>query len=136
MVPRAKSISNIKTYSEEYPNSNPRLKYTGGIADNGRFLLDGTETWYYPDGTIQHQATYKLGRKVGSETYNATDGNTLWDWQHNDDNTSLWTQYWPDGNKRAQSTWKNFKCDGMSLLCDRSGKVLIGTEFDNGYLRN
>ena len=132
MVPKAKSVSNTKTYTEKYSNGNTKVTFTGGVADNGRFLLDGTETWYYEDGTMQRKANYKLGRKVATEIYLSRDGTKLWQWEYNDDGTGIWTQYWPNGNKKAESTWKNFKCEGVATLWDRNGKVISSTEFANG----
>ncbi|MHC4526587.1 MAG: SUMF1/EgtB/PvdO family nonheme iron enzyme [Planctomycetota bacterium] len=132
MAPRAKSISNIKTYIEKYPTGTTKVSFGGGVADNRRFLLDGTVTWYYRDGTIQCVAHYKLGRKVGTETYRGTDGKILWHWQHNYDGSSVWTQYWPNGHKKAESTWKDFKCEGASTVWDRNGEVISSTEFVDG----
>lgn len=99
---------------------------------SGRFLLDGPERWYYEDGAMQREANYKLGRKVGTETYRGVDGKKLWDWQHNNDGSSVWRQYRPSGKKKAESTWKNFKCEGVSTLWDRNGEVISSTEFANG----
>ncbi|MHC4664971.1 MAG: toxin-antitoxin system YwqK family antitoxin, partial [Planctomycetota bacterium] len=106
--------------------------FSGGIGDDGRFLLHGPETWYYPEGTTQHQADYDKGRKVGTETYWSRDGRKIWTWEHNQDGSSMWTQYWPKGRKKAESTWKDFSCNGMSTVWDRDGDVISSFEFANG----
>ncbi len=126
------SFVKIHEYEEKYPNGHTKIKFSGGVADNGRFLLDGSETWYYENGTIQREANYKLGRKVGTETYWDTDGIKLWQWQHKDDGSSLWTRYWPNGKNRTESTWNNFKCEGTATVWDRNGLVISRTVFVNG----
>jgi len=128
----AGGISTVKTYRENYPDGKKRLQFSGGIGDDGRFLLHGRETWYYPDGTTQRQADYDKGRKVATETYWSRDGKKKWTWEHNQDGSSVWTQYWPNGRKKAESTWKNFKCEGTSTGWDRNGKVISRNEFANG----
>jgi formylglycine-generating enzyme required for sulfatase activity/antitoxin component YwqK of YwqJK toxin-antitoxin module len=130
----ATSISKVKKFTDKYPNGKIKVTFSGGVANDGRFLLDGPEKWYYEDGSREREASYKLGRKIGSEIYFSRDGKKLWQWEYSD-GSSVWTQYWANGNKKSQSTWKDFKCDGLATLCDRSGKVLIGTEFSNGYLK-
>jgi len=132
MASGARSISKVEDFEEKYPNGRTKVKFSGGVADDGRFLLDGTETWYYADGTMQRKANYKLGRKVGTETYWSADGKKKWAREHKADGSSVWTQYWPDGKKKAESTWKNFKCDGISTVWDSDGKVISRTEFANG----
>jgi len=127
-----KSVSNVKTYSEKYPNGQAKVVFSGGFAEDGRFLLDGGERWYYEDGSIERSANYKLGSKVGAENYFSKDGTKIWNWQHNDDGSSVWTQYWPNGRKKAQSTWRNFHCEGAAMKWDSDGKLVHSTEFVNG----
>jgi len=134
MRPRATSVSNVKKYEQMYPNGRTRIAFGGGTAENGQFLLDGSERWYYENGARQREATYKLGQKVGSEIYWSRDGKKLWQWEHNDDGSSAWTQYWPNGKKKAESTWKNFKCEGIVTLWDNEGKVIKESRFKNGLL--
>jgi formylglycine-generating enzyme required for sulfatase activity len=92
---------------ETYPDGKPRITWSTGIANDGRVLLDGKETWFYPDGSRQREAEYKLGRKVGHETYWSATGAKQWEWTYHEDATSEWTTYWSDGSKRSESTWKN-----------------------------
>ncbi|MHC4682990.1 MAG: SUMF1/EgtB/PvdO family nonheme iron enzyme [Planctomycetota bacterium] len=128
----ASSISRVKAYRENYPDSKKRIEFSGGIGDDGRFLLHGRETWYYPDGTRQREGDYAKGRKVATETYWSRDGKKKWTWVHKEDGRSVWTQYWPNGRKKAESTWKNFKCEGTSTVWDNNGKVISRNEFANG----
>jgi hypothetical protein len=132
MTNTAGSISAVKTYRENYPDGKKKLQFSGGICDDGRFLLHGPETWYYPDGTTHRQADYDKGRKVGAETYRSRDGKKKWTWEHKEDGSSLWTQYWPNGRKKAESTWKDFSCEGISTVWDRNGEIISRYEFANG----
>jgi len=132
MQVQASRIGKVQSYTEKYPNGKVKVEFSGGIADNGRFLLDGAERWYYPDGSKQREATYKLGRKIGTETYWARDGHKKWQWEHKADGTSVWTQWWSNGQKKAQSTWRNFKCDGVAICWDPAGKVISRKKFSNG----
>lgn len=129
----AGTVSNVKEYQEYYPDGKLKLRFSGGIAEDGRFLLQGKETWYYPEGSIERQAEYDKGQKIGSEIFWLKDGRINWTWEHMGNGKSLWTQYWPSGIKKAESTWKNFKGHGTSTVWDRNGQVISRTEFADGY---
>lgn len=105
----ATKISEIKPHRENYPDGKPRLTWSTGLADDGRVLLEGVETWFYPSGEKQHVTTYRLGKKIGVETYWSSTGKKEWEWNHRDDGTSEWTTWWPDGTKRSESHWKNHR---------------------------
>ncbi|MHC4155675.1 MAG: toxin-antitoxin system YwqK family antitoxin, partial [Planctomycetota bacterium] len=134
MKPSATAIAQVKQYRETYPTGKTKAEWYAGIADNGRHLLHGKETWYYENGHKQRQATYNLGRKARLETHWAPDGTMKWQWHHRDDGTSLWTQYWPNGKKKAESTWRNFKCHGTATLWDQSGSVISEKQFVDGIM--
>ncbi|MHC4754758.1 MAG: SUMF1/EgtB/PvdO family nonheme iron enzyme [Planctomycetota bacterium] len=136
MKPTATNMSMVRQYQEKYPNGQLKVDYSGGIADDGRFVQHNTETWYYENGQKQRQANYKLGRKVGVETYWAKDGKKKWSWKHREDGTSVWIQNWPNGKKKAKSTWKNFKCNGKALLWDINGNKISDKNFVNGKMTN
>jgi hypothetical protein len=134
MKPSATAIAQVRQYRETYPSGKTKAEWLAGIADNGRYLLHGQETWYYKNGHKQRQAAYNLGRKVRLETHWAPDGAMKWQWHHRDDGTSLWIQYWPNGNKKAESTWRNFKCSGTATLWDESGNVISEKKFVDGIM--
>lgn len=128
----ATSLSKVSDYQETYPNGQLKITYRGGVANDGHFVLDGAENWYYEDGAKQRDATYKLGCKVRTETYYSPEGKILWQWQHENDGTAVWTQFWPTGAKKAESAWKQFKCEGTATLWDRDGNEANQMEFSNG----
>ncbi len=135
MTSDAKSIADIKEYMETYSNGRIKARFSGGIANDGRFLLHGRETWYYTNGQRQRQAEYNLGKKTGKETYWSEDGLVQWAWEHGEDGISIWTQYWPNGQKKARSYWKNFMCHGSAELWNPSGELISSKNFMNGKIQ-
>jgi len=104
------------------------------VADDGRFLLHGTETWYREDGSKEWEVTYDLGRKRGLEVCWSRDGRRLWSWDHraDGDGTSVWAQWWPSGQKKAESTWRGFRADGLARRWDSAGTLAVETSFKTG----
>jgi len=134
MKSTASEISNVRQYNENYDLITKRCAWSAGTGKDGRYLLEGTQTCYYKDGQKQWQAGYKLGRKVGRETYWSPDGGIKWTWNHDSDGSSVWTQYWPNGQKKAESTWRNLKADGTATLWDSYGKIISQRLFVDGKL--
>jgi hypothetical protein len=132
MSSKATEMGEVKKYTQNYDNGKLHVSWTGGVADDGRFLMHGDETWFYPNGNKQRQASYDKGRKTGKETFWDADGTVKWTWQHNDDGNSVWIQYWPNGNKRAMSNWRTFRCEGAATLWDIDGKEISKMEFKKG----
>jgi hypothetical protein len=104
----ATKVADVKSHQENFTDGKPHITWSSGVADDGRTLLEGRETWFYPNGAKQHETDYHLGQKAGHETYWAADGTKQWEWEHHPDGTSDWTTYWADGSKRSESTWRNF----------------------------
>ncbi len=120
----ATSITQVQAHRENFADGQPRLTWSTGLADDGRVLLEGTETWYYAGGKTQHVTTYHLGKKTGAETYWSPAGTKEWEWEHRPDGTSVWRTYWSDGTKRSESTWKNFALvPGTDTLFDHAPKA-------------
>jgi antitoxin component YwqK of YwqJK toxin-antitoxin module len=137
----------IKKFSENWANGKTRSQWSARICLGGRYLLDGTETDFYESGAKQHEVTYASGRKTGTETFWSADGKKLWSWEHDlKDNRSVWTQFWPNGSKKAESTWNtksvsNLKriffgliADGPSQQWAQDGTLKFSGTFSNGLL--
>jgi hypothetical protein len=136
----------VRKFSENYPNGKVRSEWSARICPNGRYLLDGAETDYYETGAKQHAVAYANGRKLGEETFWSPDGKKLWTWSHDlKTNHSVWTQYWPNGKKRMESTWATFPeardlkrnffgrvADGPVQQWDAVGKLQYEGSFANG----
>jgi antitoxin component YwqK of YwqJK toxin-antitoxin module len=136
----------VKKFSEKYPNGKVRSRWSARITPGGRYLLDGEETDYYEDGAKQHEVTYANGRKTGAEIFWSTDGKKLWSWEHDlKNNRSVWTQYWPNGKKKMESTWNTMPqardlkrsffglvADGLASQWNEEGTLLHAYYFSNG----
>jgi antitoxin component YwqK of YwqJK toxin-antitoxin module len=127
-----RSGGKIKQYEEKYSNGSIKARWSAKTTNDGRYLLDGDETWYYENGRKKWQVSYSNGRKVGSETYWLGNGQKKWLWQHNQDGTSTWTQWWPNGKRKAESTWRNARCEGAATRWDPQGNVISRIEFVDG----
>lgn len=132
MQSKATGIRTLQTRRENHPDGKPRMEWSGGVADDGRYLKHGTETWFHPDGSIHYQTDHHLGRKTGAEIMRRADGGVEWRRDHRGDGTSVWTQYRPDGTKRAQSSWRDGFADGPALLWDAGGRELSRVIFHMG----
>lgn len=98
----------VQSYSENYPNGTLRASWSARITPGGRYLLDGPETTYYPDGSVEYEAIYESGLRI-TATYCAPNGDIVWTWdQNNSTNTAVWTHYWPNGHKKLESNWQTY----------------------------
>jgi hypothetical protein len=128
---RATHIVDLRASEERYANGHLRSRWSGGVADDGRYLLHGPEVWFYPDGGTQWVAEYSLGRKVGKETYWLPDGSKLWEWQHDGAGGGIWSRWRGDGS-RTRSEWRKFRCQGTATIQDASGRVTSELSFRRG----
>jgi hypothetical protein len=138
----------IKNYAEYYPNGKLRSKWSARICPDERYLLHGEQVDYYEDGTKEHEVAYENGRKNGEETFWLPDGTRSWTWQRDlKNNHAIWTQYWPNGNKRIESTWNTrpeardlkrhflgYVADGPSWQWDEQGNLVATHIFVKGEL--
>jgi uncharacterized repeat protein (TIGR02543 family) len=99
----------VKSYRETYPGGTTKATWSARITPNGRYLLDGIEKDYYENGKKQREVTWVSGRRVGEETHWAQDGTRFWSWNHDlANNVSVWTHWWPNGQKRLESQWNTY----------------------------
>ena len=63
-------------------------------------------------------------------------GIILWSWNHKIDGPSLWTTYWPNGEKKTESAWVNKKCEGEIKEWKVNGELLNNYRFVSGVLVN
>ena len=138
----------LKDFTENFPNGKIRSQWTARICPNGRYLLDGKETDFYDTGVKQHEVTYASGRKTGEETFWSADGTKLWSWSHDlKRNRSVWTQFWPNGRKKVESTWNTkpeardvkhsffgLVADGPAKWWNEAGQLVHSYRFSNGKL--
>jgi hypothetical protein len=132
--PAPTRMENVRQRTERYTTGRVKAAWSGGVADNGRYLLHGAKTCYYENSQKQWEVTYRLGRKLGKETYWSEDSKKVWSWQHHPDGMSTWTHWWPNGQKKSQSTWQDFECEGVAKRWDSSGKIVDQRKFVAGML--
>jgi len=128
----AATVNDVKHFFESYPDGQARVEWSAGIGNDGRYLLHGKEIRYYDDGAVQYEAMFDCGRKVGEETSYRRDGSREWQWIHEPDGTERWTQWWPGGKKKCESTWRNFHADGPAKSWGRDGELQEEYEFNMG----
>lgn len=130
--PPAARVADVRRYEQRRADGSLEAEWSAGTADDGRYLLHGTETWYYADGAKQYEVTWVHGRKTGRETYWREDGGLLWTRDHGPDGTAVWTRYWPNGGKRTQSTWRDKRAVGEATSWDPDGRVVDRVTFVDG----
>ncbi len=146
-IPPETTGGTVNQYSEYYPGGALKVTWSARTCPNGRYLLHGTETSYYPNGKKEYQLAYNNGRKTGTETFRRPDGVRLWSWQHdNISNTSTWRHYWSNGFIRIESRWNTyptardlpsrhfsgFVADGAAYHWDQAGRPAKAYSFSNG----
>jgi hypothetical protein len=138
----------IKQFSEQYPDGKIRSLWSARICPHGRYLLDGPEEDYYDNGHKQHEVIYANGCKTGTEIFWLPDGKELSSWSYNlGDNTAIWTQYWPSGRMKSQSSWNTkpeardlsrgffgLMANGPAYQWAEDGKSVHAYLFTNGVL--
>ena len=72
----------------------------------GQYRLQGEQTFRWPNGRKQWQATYDHGRKTGVETYWSSDGRKQWERHYQAGGAWTWTIFDPAGHVAAESRWK------------------------------
>jgi hypothetical protein len=96
----------VKSYKEKYPDGKLRATWKARVTPGGRYLLNGVEKYYYPNGKKQREVKWVNGRRDGIETLWESDGTRIWRWNHDlANNVSTWTHWWTNGQKRLESQW-------------------------------
>jgi hypothetical protein len=98
-------VHDVKSYHEEF-SKKPRCTWSAGLSDAGNYLLDGKQTFYYETGRKQWEATFRAGRKVGTETLWKPDGVKQWERIYEPGNRWTWSVYDGAGHLQAQSRWQ------------------------------
>jgi formylglycine-generating enzyme required for sulfatase activity len=128
----ATTIRDVREFVEYSASGRPSLRYSGGIGNDGRFLLHGPTVWYHPDGRIQREATYQLGRLTDSEQLRARDGTVSWTREYQADGSVVWQNYWPNGTTRTRSFWRDSHAEGPATLFDPAGREVYRVQFESG----
>jgi hypothetical protein len=130
----SKGEASLLSDREHYADGKPKATWSGTRDGNGRYVLSGRETWYYPDGGKEYEAHWKDGIKTGTETCWDATGRKVWEWEHQPQGVSVWTHYWSNGQRKQESHWRAGRCVGEATLWDRSGKVTALHHFKDGEM--
>jgi hypothetical protein len=128
----ANSIRDVREYVEHDSEGRIALRYSGGIGNDGRFLLHGRSVWFHPEGSIQREATYALGELAGIEKFHDRDGTLLWQRELRADGSIVWTNFWPGGKVRTRSTWRDMHAEGTAVLSGPDGREIYRVDFLRG----
>ena len=135
MTSAASQVTHKQEFTERFSDGKARLEWAGGVANDGRFLLHGRERWFYSNGKKQYEATYQLGHRVGREAHWSADGEMDWQWRHSKEGTSVWTQYWPNGRRKAESHWRGRFADGLATCWNVNGREVSRVQFKLGQAK-
>jgi len=127
-LPGEVTTTALKQQEEKYPNGQTKIASSGWIGKNG-YVLHGKQTWYYANGTKQYEANYHNGEIKGIESYWNREGNLLWTRDHTPYGTTVWTNFWPNGKKKTESTWWGLNANGPTTNWDKDGKVINSVIF-------
>jgi hypothetical protein len=127
-----RSTAAAQKHEEKYPSGKIRAIWNSRTGINGDYVLHGTETWYYPNGTKKYEVTYEDGKKTGKERFWLPGGILKWSWNRRPDGTGTWTHYWPNGQKKVESAWRGFRAEGIATAWDKQGKVVSQVTFKDG----
>jgi formylglycine-generating enzyme required for sulfatase activity len=111
-VASADSVREVKSFTEHYPGGNTVMAtWSAGRSTEGRILLDGPESYFYPNGKLMWSVNFHAGNKVGQERYLRADGTPVWEKQYASDGGWTWKSFDRSGNLVATSNWR-----GKTLL--------------------
>ena len=126
------TVSDLKTFHETHPGGALKATFRLGRLPTGRIVLHGREKWLYPDGKPQWGVRYDRSRKIGRESYWSPEGTLKWTREHRADGSHVWTQFWGEGRKKCESTWRHHKCEGRARRWGPDGKLLSDVAFKAG----
>ncbi len=105
-TPAPDAITDITKYRENWPGGRLRAQWSAGLANDGQILLEGTQTFYYKNGRTQWVSHYRLGKKIGVETYYREDGSKKWEKTYSGDGTWTWNNFDHEGRLTSKSRWR------------------------------
>jgi formylglycine-generating enzyme required for sulfatase activity len=106
-VPSDTLVRDVKKYREDFAANKPMAEWSAGIsAGDGKYRLDGRQSFYYFNGAKQWEATFVAGRRTGTETFWRSDGSKVWEKVWEPDGTWRWRIFDAAGKVKAESRWK------------------------------
>ena len=113
--PEAESIGAITKHIEKWMNGKLKAEWSTARANDGRILLEGSQTFYFEDGKRQWTAEFHLGRNIGDESFYRDDGSKVWQKTYGAHDAWSWQLFDAAGKQTAESHW--------------NGKTLVDASF-------
>jgi formylglycine-generating enzyme required for sulfatase activity len=95
----------IVHHRENYPDGKRMAEWSSTRATDGEVLLEGPETFWYPNGHVEWSLHFHLGQRIGQEDYYREDGTKIWTKNYTTSGDWAWRQYDLDGRQAAASRW-------------------------------
>ncbi len=108
-APAPTEARDVHESQEKYPDGKTKAVWSAGFTPDNRYVLNGRQTFFYPSGRKQWEATYVAGRKTGVETFWNAAGAKEWERSFAPDGIWIWTLYGPGDRITAQSRWRGKK---------------------------
>ena len=134
MLETAAEISNVKTYTEKYPDGRIKCTYDGGTAADGRFLLHGEEKWYYSCGALMTECSYQFGKRIGTCTHYSPEGDKIWEWEYREGGVALYKTYYGNNQLKTIGSYQNRIAHGWAERYAPDGKQESRVLFENGVI--
>ena len=136
-VSKAMKFGKRHNFESSHPDGKLKAHWHGSVMDDERFLLSGGEQWYLPNGKEQYRvASWRFGYRTGTEALWRPDGTMAWLRESSEAGGEMkWTQFWENGAKKSESTWRGFKAEGPARRWDRDGKLISEVLFTDGLIQ-
>jgi antitoxin component YwqK of YwqJK toxin-antitoxin module len=103
--PAGGALAEIEKYRETYPDGKLKATWSAGNFA-GRYLLQGSQTFYFQNGRKQWESNYQAGNKVGAETWWNEAGAKRCERTYSADGVWDWKLFDSAGRVTAESRWK------------------------------
>jgi formylglycine-generating enzyme required for sulfatase activity len=103
---RVAPAKNVHASRDAYADGKTRATWSGGVASDGRYRLEGPQIFYYANGRKQWEATFRNGHRTGVETWWSESGSKQWERTYGEDGEWTWKVYDAAGHVTAESRWK------------------------------
>ena len=96
----------VGRHEEKFADGKLRAVWSDGWSSDGRYLLNGPQTFFYENGRKQWESEWVAGRHSGTEVFWDAAGRKLWEKVYGADDQWMWRVFDHDGAVSAESTWK------------------------------
>jgi hypothetical protein len=130
-------IDKVEIFREYYTDGALKCEYSGGTADDGRFLLHGSEHWYYPSGAMMMECCYTLGNRISRYVYYTETGGRIWEWEYKPDGFAVYRTFYPDeadGCLKSVATFRNHFAEGCAQTFARDGELRKEVWYEHGHI--